>query len=85
MKLKVIKRDLITDVFYIDNVDLWTDYLPISKMKDLNGFRYVKFARTGGYLYERDPKFSFFILEAALLQCLFITYKFIREPEKTAI
>lgn len=39
----------------------------------------------GGYLYGIDPRFPFIILITALLACLFITYKFIREPEKAAI
>jgi len=36
----------------------------------------------GGYLYTVDRTIPFIALIAALFICLFITYRFIREPEE---
>lgn len=36
----------------------------------------------GGYIYETDPRYPWFILALSLIPCLVMTFRFIREPEK---
>lgn len=40
---------------------------------------------TGGYIYEYNPQFPWFILTLAVIICLFLTIRFIREPEKPEV
>ena len=39
----------------------------------------------GGYLYDMNSGFPFIVLIAALVGCLFIAYRFVKEPEQAAM